>query len=56
VLTLVAQGLTNQAVASRLGVSPKTVNAHLEHTYTKLGVSTRVAAVVHAQRRGWLDP
>ncbi|MFF0267062.1 HD domain-containing phosphohydrolase [Kribbella sp. NPDC004536] len=54
VLELVAQGLTNRAIANRLGVSPKTINAHLEHTYAKLCVSTRVAAVVHAQRLGWL--
>jgi HD-GYP domain-containing protein (c-di-GMP phosphodiesterase class II) len=54
VLGLVAQGLTNQAIARRLGISAKTVNTHLEHVYAKLGVSTRVAAVVHATRRGWM--
>jgi DNA-binding CsgD family transcriptional regulator len=32
------------------------VNSHLEHIYAKLDVSTRVAAVVHATRRGWLAP
>src|SRR4051812_39778718 len=34
VLDLVADGLTNRAVGHRLGISPKTVNAHLEHAYT----------------------
>jgi HD-GYP domain-containing protein (c-di-GMP phosphodiesterase class II) len=56
VLALVADGLTNQAIGRRLGISAKTVNTHLEHVYAKLGVSTRVAAVVHATRRGWLAP
>jgi DNA-binding CsgD family transcriptional regulator len=46
---LVAEGLTNGAVARRLYISPHTVNTHLRHVFAKLGVSTRVAlaAVVH---------
>jgi DNA-binding CsgD family transcriptional regulator len=46
---LVAQGLTNGAVARRLYISPHTVNTHLRHVFAKLGVSNRVAlaAVVH---------
>jgi HD-GYP domain-containing protein (c-di-GMP phosphodiesterase class II) len=55
VLAAIATGLTNQAVARRLGISPKTVNTHLEHVYAKLGVSTRAAAVVHAITAGLLD-
>jgi HD-GYP domain-containing protein (c-di-GMP phosphodiesterase class II)/DNA-binding CsgD family transcriptional regulator len=45
VLGLVARGLTNRAIGSRLGVSAKTVNTHLEHAFAKLGVSSRAAAV-----------
>ncbi|HET7475973.1 MAG TPA: HD domain-containing phosphohydrolase [Dermatophilaceae bacterium] len=52
VLGLVAHGLTNAAVGRRLGISAKTVNAHLEHVYAKLGVSCRAAAVFHAARSG----
>jgi DNA-binding CsgD family transcriptional regulator len=46
---LVADGLTNGAVARRMYISPHTVNTHLRHVYAKLGVSNRVglAAVVH---------
>jgi DNA-binding CsgD family transcriptional regulator len=46
---LVAQGLTNGAVARRLYISPHTVNTHLRHVFAKLGVSNRVAlaAAVH---------
>jgi DNA-binding CsgD family transcriptional regulator len=46
---LVAEGLTNGAVARRLYVSPHTVNTHLRHVFAKLGVSNRVelTRVVH---------
>jgi DNA-binding CsgD family transcriptional regulator len=40
---LVAEGLTNGAVARRLYISPHTVNSHLRHVFAKLGVSNRVA-------------
>jgi DNA-binding CsgD family transcriptional regulator/tetratricopeptide (TPR) repeat protein len=46
---LVAEGLTNGAVARRLYISPHTVNTHLRHVFAKLGIPNRVAlaAVVH---------
>jgi DNA-binding CsgD family transcriptional regulator len=46
---LVAEGLTNGAVARRLYISPHTVNTHLRHAFAKLDVPNRVAlaAVVH---------
>jgi DNA-binding CsgD family transcriptional regulator len=46
---LVAEGLTNGAVARRLYISPHTVNTHLRHVFAKLDISSRVAlaAVVH---------
>jgi DNA-binding CsgD family transcriptional regulator len=49
VAVLVAEGLTNGAVARRLYMSPHTVNTHLRHAFAKLDVSNRVAlaAVVH---------
>ncbi len=45
VLTLVAAGLSNAEVASRMTLAPNTVRKHLEHAYRKLGVSNRLAAV-----------
>jgi DNA-binding CsgD family transcriptional regulator len=45
VLRLVSDGLTNQAISDRLGVSPRTVAKHLEHIYRKLEVNNRAAAV-----------
>ncbi|WP_210495449.1 LuxR family transcriptional regulator [Patulibacter sp. SYSU D01012] len=42
VAELVAQGLSNRAVAERLFVSPHTVSTHLRHAFAKLGVRSRV--------------
>jgi DNA-binding CsgD family transcriptional regulator len=47
---LVAEGLTNGAVARRLYISPHTVNTHLRHVFAKLGVSNRVALTREVHR------
>ncbi|HKE73823.1 MAG TPA: HD domain-containing phosphohydrolase [Acidimicrobiales bacterium] len=52
VVVLVARGLSNPEVARALSVSRKTVSAHLEHVYAKLGVSTRTEAALFAMRHG----
>ncbi|ROV68745.1 ATP-binding protein [Streptomyces globisporus] len=43
VAQLVAEGLTNREVATRLFLSPHTVDSHLRHIFSKLGLSSRVA-------------
>ena len=43
VVRLVADGLTNRAVAERLYLSPYTVSGHLRHAFEKLGINSRVA-------------
>jgi DNA-binding NarL/FixJ family response regulator len=50
VLSWVAKGKTNRDVADILGMSPRTVNKHLEHVFEKLGVETRAAAASLAGR------
>ena len=50
VLEWVARGKTNRDVAEILGMSPRTVNKHLEHIYEKLVVETRTAAVAQFAR------
>ena len=48
---LIAEGLTNRAVARRLHISPHAVNTHLRHVFAKLAVSNRAAlasAVAHS--------
>ena len=55
VLALVAEGLTNREIGSRLFISAKTASVHLSNLMAKLNVSSRTEAVTVAQRRGLLD-
>jgi DNA-binding CsgD family transcriptional regulator len=48
VLRLAARGLTTQDIAGRLYISPKTADHHIQHIYSKIGVSTRAAAALWA--------
>jgi len=50
VLSWLAKGKTNRDIGDILGMSPRTVNKHLEHVYEKLGVETRAAAAALAMR------
>ena len=50
VVRLVSEGLGNKDIGTRLFVSPRTVQTHLTHVYTKLGLSSRVQLVQEAAR------
>jgi DNA-binding NarL/FixJ family response regulator len=50
VLGLLAQGLGQAEIASKLVLSPKTVSNHIQHTMTKLGVHSRSQAVAQGYR------
>lgn len=52
VLGLIARGFTTHQVAARLVISPKTADHHVQHIYTKIGVSTRGAASLFAMENG----
>jgi len=53
VLDGVVQGLSNKAIARNIGVQEVTVKVHLKNVFTKLGVTSRTHAVVHALKHGW---
>ena len=48
---LVATGLSNREVADRLFISKRTVDAHVEHIFSKLGISSRVQLTVWLQEQ-----
>jgi DNA-binding CsgD family transcriptional regulator len=50
VVRLVSEGFANNDIATRLFVSPRTVQTHLTHVYTKLGLTSRVQLVQEAAR------
>jgi DNA-binding CsgD family transcriptional regulator len=52
VLTLVAEGKSNRAIATDLVISEKTVARHVSNIFTKLGVSSRAEATAYAYKHG----
>ncbi|PKO00316.1 MAG: DNA-binding response regulator [Chloroflexi bacterium HGW-Chloroflexi-4] len=54
VLKAVALGERSKEVAFKLGISERTVKAHLASIYNKLGVDSRAAAIAIAAQKGWL--
>ena len=55
VLSLLAQGLDNAAIARKLVVTRRTVQNHVSNIYGKLGVGSRTEAALVAIRRGWVE-
>jgi HD-GYP domain-containing protein (c-di-GMP phosphodiesterase class II) len=54
VLCLVARGMKTKDIAAQLVIAPKTAANHVEHIYTKIGVSSRAAASLFAMQHGLL--
>jgi two-component system response regulator NreC len=55
ILTLIAQGLSNQQIAERLYISIKTVQTHRAHILEKLGLHDRTELVRYAIRKGLIQ-
>lgn len=56
VLALLCEGLQNKKICRRLDIAPGTVKVHISSIFRALGVASRLAAVVEAQRRGLVKP
>lgn len=56
ILSLVASGKTNKAIATTLVISEKTVARHISNIFTKLGISSRSAATAYAYEHGIAGP
>jgi DNA-binding NarL/FixJ family response regulator len=54
VLVLLASGLANKQIARRMGISEKTVKAHLTNVFQRIGVRDRTQAALWAERHGLL--
>lgn len=54
VLQLLAQGLTNKAIAHQLGITEHTIKFHVNAILSKLNAQSRTEAVSQALRHGWL--
>ena len=55
VVLQLARGRSNPEIAEALGMSRRTVTSHLEHVYSKLGVSGRTEAALFAMRHGLIE-
>ena len=54
ILKLAADGLKNPAIATQLGIGDRTVKQHLANAYGKMGVNSRMEAVLKALKEGWI--
>ena len=54
IIRLGAKGLSNQDIAERLKISPRTVQTHFTNIFAKLGVGSRLEAILRCLREGWL--
>jgi len=53
VLGLAARGMSNRQIALELSISVRTVQTHLSNIFGKMGVGSRIEAVIRALREGW---
>ncbi|MBN2240041.1 MAG: response regulator transcription factor [Dehalococcoidales bacterium] len=54
VIRLGARGLSNEEIAEKLYISPRTVQTHFTHIFTKLAVGSRLEAILRCLKEGWI--
>ena len=54
VIRLGARGLSNDEIAEKLNISPRTVQTHFTHIFDKLEVGSRLEAILRCLKEGWL--
>ena len=55
VLKLGATGLINKEVAAELSLGERTIQTHWRNIFNKLGVNSRVEAIMHSMKKGWVE-
>ena len=55
ILRLATQGMSNKKIASKLSISHQTVGTHFVNIFRKLGVESRLGAVLYAIKKGWVS-
>jgi DNA-binding NarL/FixJ family response regulator len=55
VVRLVVEGRSNDEIAARLGIGPKTVESHLRRLFERFDLASRTELATRALREGWLD-
>jgi DNA-binding NarL/FixJ family response regulator len=55
VVSAVADGLSNDEIATRLRIAPKTVESHLRRLFERHGIASRTELATRALRQGWLE-
>lgn len=55
IVSLVADGRSNDEIRGQLGISARTVETHLRHLFERLAVASRTELASRALREGWLD-
>ena len=55
VVRLVVEGRSNDEIATRLGIGPKTVESHLRRLFERFDLASRTELATRALREGWLE-
>jgi DNA-binding NarL/FixJ family response regulator len=53
IIRLAAEGMSNKTIADELKLSRRTVEGHLRTIFNKLGVGSRIEAVLYGLKEGW---